>query len=81
MIDAQCDADRVVEIFPRQLNDIVHQRCRHSHHHQYPETLLESACSLFTPRQDKIPLLAQADKLGWLEQRHQSDLCKNGLIF
>ena len=55
MTDAQCDADRVVEIFPRQLNDIIHQRCRHSHHHQYPETLLESACVTFEFR-DQLPL-------------------------
>ena len=46
VLDAKFYADRITEIFLGQLNDVVQQHCRHSHHHHQPEHLLESACSI-----------------------------------
>jgi len=45
MIDAQFDADRITEIFPAELDDVVQQYGRHSQHYQHPERLLEATCN------------------------------------
>jgi len=45
VLDAEFDVDRITEIFLGQLDDVVQQHCRHSHHHHQPEHFLESACS------------------------------------
>ena len=49
VVDVKLDADRMTEILPRQLDDVVQQHGRHSEHYQQPQRFLEPACCKTNP--------------------------------